>query len=37
MQALMSGGAVLKIAVSFIRCGYYEYYLCFKENVATTA
>jgi len=37
MQALRSGGAVLKIVVSFIRCRYYEYYLYFKQNVATTA
>jgi len=37
MQALRSGGAVLKIVVSFIRCHYYEYYLYFKQNVATTA
>jgi hypothetical protein len=32
-----TGGAVLKIVVSFIRCRYYEYYLYFKQNVATTA
>jgi len=37
MQALRRGGAVLKIVVSFIRCCYYEYYLYFKQNVATTA
>jgi len=37
MQALRSGGAVFKIVVSFIRCRYYEYYLYFIHNVATTA